>query len=176
MELSEGGARGEVGWGTCREKEAGFGSGGVEEGCDWVRLRGAGLMSTGCMGWWGPGFQKGLGARSGRDPQLQSSPFFPGPPALLRLSRNRGYQHQAGPTLWPRRGAPPGHHHQDRQPDPGGCWTPFPSCLTRGQGCGTVTLGPQRALTRILTGGRVPGAARSVVLRGARGWLLPADH
>lgn len=40
--------------------------------------------------------------------------------------------------------------------------------------------GPSRpgrggALTRILTGGRVPGAARGPVLRGARGRLLPAD-
>ena len=36
--------------------------------------------------------------------------------------------------------------------------------------------GRSTSLTPVLTGGRVPGASRSVVLRGARGWLLPADH
>ena len=102
-------------------------------GLDWRRM---GLAEAGRSGpreydWWGPGFQKGLGAPRGRDAQPQPSRFFTGPPALLRLSRNRGYQHQAGAVHWPGCGASPGHHHQDRQSDPGGCWDPLPPSLPR---------------------------------------------
>lgn len=75
--------------------------------------------------------------KAGSRPQAPAS--LPGLPAFLRLPRNRGHQHQAGPARWPSWGASPGHHHQDRQPDPGGCWTPL-FRLPRKRG-------PQQALT-----------------------------
>lgn len=81
---------------------------------------------------WRPGFQDGLGALREQDPHSQPYPSLPGLPALLRLSRNRGHQHQAGSTRWHGWGAPPGHCHQDGQPDLGGCRTPFLPTLPEG--------------------------------------------